>query len=299
MRTFIWPSASVSAAAFFYFYCMARDLHWFKFSPLDWMTGRIRKETPRVQVAFLELVCQYWKNDCVMTIEQAKLEVPAPDLERLIARRLVKIQCDCIKIQFLDEQMTSIDGISEKRREAIKARWDKKKGVPDTSVIQNDTNVLQLNKVVIQNDTEKRREEKTREEKIILPFGSLFATAWERWLKFRKEIKQPYKSTLSKQAALKKLSRYTEEEAVAMIEQSITNQWRGIFESKETKQATNQGARIPSNPYEIPEHNKSLWSLEAWEEQYGWRLDTDENFRKHFGYDELHRRKAVGSNGKS
>lgn len=263
------------------------------------MTGRIRKETPRVQVAFLELVCQYWKNDCVMTIEQAKLEVPAPDLERLIARRLVKIQCDCIKIQFLDEQMTSIDGISEKRREAIKARWDKKKGVPDTSVIQNDTNVLQLNKVVIQNDTEKRREEKTREEKIILPFGSLFATAWERWLKFRKEIKQPYKSTLSKQAALKKLSRYTEEEAVAMIEQSITNQWRGIFESKETKQATNQGARIPSNPYEIPEHNKSLWSLEAWEEQYGWRLDTDENFRKHFGYDELHRRKAVGSNGKS
>lgn len=33
--------------------------------------------------------------------------------------------------------------------------------------------------------------------------------------------------------------------------------------------------------------NKSLWTLEAWEQQYDWQLKSNNEFRKHFGYAEL------------
>lgn len=68
---------------------------------------------------------------------------------------------------------------------------------------------------------------------IIFPFETEnFKRIWEVWRQFRAEIRKPYKSNISEQAALKMLSKYDEATAIKMIEQSIANSWQGIFELK-------------------------------------------------------------------
>lgn len=70
--------------------------------------------------------------------------------------------------------------------------------------------------------------------KVILPFSShAFDKAWEEWLTYRKEIKKSYKSTKGPKALLEFLSTYPEEIAIAMIEQSIRNEYQGVFELKQ------------------------------------------------------------------
>lgn len=54
------------------------------------------------------------------------------------------------------------------------------------------------------------------------------------------------------------------------------------------------------NPYSEAEFNKSLWTKEAWEKEYAWKLSgprTDKNFRKYFGYGELQSGETMGGNG--
>jgi hypothetical protein len=70
-----------------------------------------------------------------------------------------------------------------------------------------------------------------KESKIIFPFTSdKFLRVWDVWKKYRSQIRKPYRSELSEQTALKKLSEYDESTAIQMIENSIANQWQGIFE---------------------------------------------------------------------
>lgn len=65
------------------------------------------------------------------------------------------------------------------------------------------------------------------------PFQSpAFMEQWARWLKYRKDIKKPYKSDDSQQEQLNVLARYDEAIAIEMIKQSIANTWQGIFEVK-------------------------------------------------------------------
>ena len=68
---------------------------------------------------------------------------------------------------------------------------------------------------------------------IKLPFTEKFATQWELWLSYRKDIKKPYKSEQSITGVLKKLTYYTEDTAVKMLQNSIDNGYQGIFEIKE------------------------------------------------------------------
>lgn len=53
------------------------------------------------------------------------------------------------------------------------------------------------------------------------------------------------------------------------------------------------------NKYEGAEDNKAQWTTEAWEKHYHVQLKIDNEFRKHFGYDELRSGPTMGSNGKS
>lgn len=82
---------------------------------------------------------------------------------------------------------------------------------------------------------------KEARSEIIFPFDSpQFKTAWAAWITYRGEIKKPYKSDMAIQAALKKLSEHPEEVAIKMIEESISNQWQGIFEIKKQNNNHNE-----------------------------------------------------------
>lgn len=52
-------------------------------------------------------------------------------------------------------------------------------------------------------------------------------TAWERWIAYRKAIKKPYKEVSLRAAAIK-LAQFGEQQA-EVVEQSISNQWQGLF----------------------------------------------------------------------
>lgn len=143
-------------------------LQWFKFTPSDWMMGKIQRCPEITQARFMRLCCLYWNKECLLSFEDAEIEIDKEHLDILISKKIIKSEDDFIKIEFLDEQMDGIIETSEKRRAAVLKRWNKVKQ-KDTSVLQDDTSVLQ-------NDTDKSREEEKRQEgenKILHPLEKL------------------------------------------------------------------------------------------------------------------------------
>lgn len=64
-----------------------------------------------------------------------------------------------------------------------------------------------------------------------------FRKAWRNWLEFRKEIKEPIRGPRSEAGQIKKLNKLSEGNvtvAVEIIEQSIGNNWRGLFPLKDS-----------------------------------------------------------------
>lgn len=141
-------------------------LTWFKFVISDWMMGKIQKCPEVTQARFMRLCCLYWNKECKLSYEDADIEIDKEHLDILINKKIIISDSDFIKIKFLDEQSNDVNELSNKRREAVKERWDKKKNT--SKEIQSDTIVLKNDTIVIQSDTEKRREEERREEKNIL-----------------------------------------------------------------------------------------------------------------------------------
>lgn len=139
-------------------------LQWFKFTPTDWVMGKIQRCPEITQARFMRLICLYWNKECILSYEDAEIEIDKEHLDILISKKIIKIEDNFLLIEFLNEQLENIAETSQKRRDAVLQRWAKVKQ-KDTSVLQNDTSVLQ-------NDTEKSREElekeKKRKEKIVV-----------------------------------------------------------------------------------------------------------------------------------
>ena len=60
-----------------------------------------------------------------------------------------------------------------------------------------------------------------------------FQNMWNNWIRFRHEIKKPYKSQQAIEGQLKSLAKHDDFIACQMIQKSINNQWQGIFELDE------------------------------------------------------------------
>jgi len=72
-----------------------------------------------------------------------------------------------------------------------------------------------------------------------------FEIAWNNWIKFRADIKHPYKTQGGIDGTLKKLSQLSD--PVASVEQSIANEWQGLFPPKDNNNASNRSSNN-SNP---------------------------------------------------
>jgi len=92
------------------------NLQWFKFSPAEWMMGRIQRLPPQVQVDFIRLCCKYWQKDCQLTIDDAQLEA-MDSYPLLVKHRIITEEINCISIAFLDEQKESVVRKSQSNRE--------------------------------------------------------------------------------------------------------------------------------------------------------------------------------------
>jgi hypothetical protein len=79
------------------------------------------------------------------------------------------------------------------------------------------------------------RSKSGQENAIIYPFESeAFILIWEAWKRYLEGWKKTYRPE-SEQAALKKLSVFSEAEAIHHIEHSISNGWKGIYPDKDYK----------------------------------------------------------------
>jgi len=65
-----------------------------------------------------------------------------------------------------------------------------------------------------------------------LPHSVKFAEKWIEWIQFRKDIKKPYKTEQGINKALNMLKAVSEAEACQMIDNSIANEYQGIFPVK-------------------------------------------------------------------
>jgi hypothetical protein len=92
--------------------------------------------------------------------------------------------------------------------------------------------------IAIGNDNEAIKEKKGLEGKTILvntSFTEAFLPHWARWKKYKAEIKSKFKTESSERLAfvsLFKISGASESVAAQIIDQSIANGWKGLFEIK-------------------------------------------------------------------
>jgi hypothetical protein len=193
-------------------------LQWFKFSPSDWMMGKIQKCPRETRGAFMNLCCLYWNKECDLSFEDAEIEVDDDQLSILIKKKIVSLEGENVHISFLDEQMEGILETSSKRRDAANKRWNKK-----------DATDMQVHASALQNDADKSKRE-TREDKIkkenklktTIVSGYTFNMFWEDYgnktgrakceplfNKLSEEIRDTIKTTLQSFKAHKPFKDYT------------------------------------------------------------------------------------------
>jgi len=126
-------------------------LSWFKFTPSDWIMGKIQRTPEITQARFMRLICLYWNKQCILSLEDAEIEIDKEHIDLLVLKKIIKIEDNFLIIEFLNEQMGTITETSQKRKEAVLQRWAKVK--------QNDTSVSKVNTSVLQSDTDKIRKE--------------------------------------------------------------------------------------------------------------------------------------------
>lgn len=78
---------------------------------------------------------------------------------------------------------------------------------------------------------ENRNEKDTEPLPLELPHGEMFRKMWNEWNLYRRRTKKGL-SMFAAQKQLEMLKAMTEEEAVACINRSITNDWQGLFPEK-------------------------------------------------------------------
>jgi hypothetical protein len=247
-----------------------KQLPWFKFSPADWMMGRISRQSCEVQVAFLRLCCIYWNAECVMTYEHAELEADGY-LEKLIALKMVEVYDDGICIKFLDIQFSEGQQKREKMSNAGKASAERRFNTSSTNVQQT------LNECSI----EKRREEKsriredkkeskgtyTRENFCDDLLGDFKTDANLRevtmmWLKRKKVITKQ-----SMEISKKEIAGHTVAEMYTAIMSAAEKNWAQVYGRKE-KQAKGTSTSLPAgkpwlDPATIAAAERSAKRLEA------------------------------------
>lgn len=157
--------------------------------------------------------------------------------------RLTKISFEPIK-QALKRDLVKYEQIREKKRLAGLASAESKKqnqhkSTRVESVEHNTTqSTVNDNVIVIDNDIEIVKEKRGIKKAVAFDFSFVannFSEPFMKWIEYKKDLKQPYKSQTSLQTCynnLLKLSAGNPTKAMHVVDQSIGNGWAGLFEYK-------------------------------------------------------------------
>jgi hypothetical protein len=155
---------------------MAKELPYFKFEPNQWENGNIQMLSRDDKGLFIDLCSMYWSRlgDVPLKLAVQKLCAGnANALNSLCDNRIIAIEDDFIRIDFLEEQLSEFDNISKQNSKNAKDGWDKRRKINDLS----ERNATAL---ISQCENDAIREDKIREDKnnISLSLENDFLKFW-------------------------------------------------------------------------------------------------------------------------
>jgi hypothetical protein len=110
--------------------------------------------------------------------------------------------------------------------------------------------------------------EETKDKISLAPFSDEFVLDWDKWIDYRKnELKKTFKELSTEQTAFNQLvkkSKRNQQTAREIIDQSIGNQWTGLFELK-----TNQNGKSK------PTYEEAIGRLVSHETNAGISKDSE------------------------
>lgn len=146
---------------------MGKNLSYFKFVPSAWDNGNIQICSRESKGLFVDLCAMYWVRLGEVPYAlalQKHCNGDAECLQELIDAQVLRVDDSAqIVIDFLDEQLNQFIKVSEIRRESANKRW-------------NGANALQED---MQNDTIKRREDKSKEDNNAQRIAQEFDQFWD------------------------------------------------------------------------------------------------------------------------
>jgi hypothetical protein len=209
---------------------MAKELPYFRFTVQDWQNGKISLESFELQGLFISVCGYYWINDCRLTLTmlQKKFSNAKDLLKQLIELGIIKHENrhDKVEIEFLNIQY---DLLSEKRK--LRQLAGSKGGNAKAKVKQKHS----------YKDKDKDNN-KDKDKEYINPD---FLECFDKWMNYKLERKESYKSETSKKTFYDKLIKISNNnpiKAKEIIENSIANNWAGIFELKQTNEPNSNKA---------------------------------------------------------
>jgi len=210
---------------------MAKELPYFKFETSEWDNGTIQMCSRESKGLFIDLCSMYWARlgDVKSKLAVQKLcNGNANALQELIEEEIIEVIEDKIIINFLDYQLKEFNAVSDKRKKAANKRWEQ-----DTD--KQDVNASALQ---VQSKSNAIREDKIKEDNN----KSLFDSVFDSFLVMRKQLKKPMtdKAIELLKSKLEKLAPADQQAQIEILEQSIMNNWQGVFPLKDS--AKKEGA---------------------------------------------------------
>lgn len=229
-------------------------LPYFKFFISKWSTGNIQQCSHASQGLFINLCVLYWgqRGELYLSKMQKRFPRKQKQFAELVSEDVIKIIEDEIEISFLDEQLQELGYVSERNRNNAFKRWNPTKEDATASDSQCDGNANAM-PIEEKRKEEKREEEKRRESadatgdvaRETIPFENETLKAWNEWEQYRKDKKQKLTPlTIKKQIQF--LGGRGDPEIIAIINQSITNGWTGLFELRKQNNGSKRQQNINS-----------------------------------------------------
>lgn len=136
---------------------MTKELPFFKFTPTEWLVGKISFQPLEVQGAFIQCCCMFWKNSGVLKFDDMDYRIGKDNLSRLIEFDFIKTEDGFLRIEFLEEQLVSFEGIRRNRSLSGIKSAEKKAEVKSTLVEKNSTSVENSATSVEKNSTNRQQ----------------------------------------------------------------------------------------------------------------------------------------------
>lgn len=203
----------------------------------------------KAEAAWLRIIFKMWLKgkQSVYKLPTKSLQnlwrVSSEEMHEIIEELKFNEICEILEkegfVEFKSRRFQKENELSEKRSKAVSNRKDR----PTRSqqkTYKYHTKDIQNTDIDIENENEddnKKRE--SEREKIEFKFDSKkMRSAWNRWKSYRKSShKFKYHDALSEQRKLRELENMasSEDEAIAIIDKSITEGWKGFWKPEKKK----------------------------------------------------------------